>query len=213
VAAHGDVVGVDEGGGVAVVVPDRSARPEEQMASSGRAATGVDLHGGALLERVAGQDESLASVAGIQFPAGQVDGGGAGVADQCVLAVEVAAVVAGGVGVDAGDRGPVDYQPERLADGSDVVGVAGLVDAPPAGPGALGPQPEAVAAAGREGLLLGGVPGPSTLQLGRICCPRWAGATWPLMVAVRPRAMLVRFRRAVRRTPTRTAAIGLVLAA
>jgi hypothetical protein len=32
-------------------------------------------------------------------------------------------------------------------------------------------------------------------------------------VAVRPRAMLIRLKRAVRRTPTCTAAIGLVLAA
>jgi hypothetical protein len=75
VAADGDVVGVDEGGGVAVVVPDRPARPEEQMASPGGPVTGVDPQRGALLERVAGQGEPLAAIPGIQFPAGQVEGG------------------------------------------------------------------------------------------------------------------------------------------
>jgi hypothetical protein len=107
VAAHGDVVGVDEGGGVAIVVPDRSTRPEVQVAALGRAAAGVDPHRGALLERVAGQGEPLAAIPGIQFPAGQVDGG-AGVADQGVLVVEVAAIVPGGVGMDAGDGRSVD---------------------------------------------------------------------------------------------------------
>jgi hypothetical protein len=82
------------------------------MPCLGGAVAGVDPHGGALLERVAGQGEALAAIPGVQFPAGQVDGGGAGVADQGVLAVAVAAVIPGGVGVDAGDRGPVDDQPE-----------------------------------------------------------------------------------------------------
>jgi hypothetical protein len=39
------------------------------------------------------------------------------------------------------------------------------------------------------------------------------GTTWPAMLAVRPRAMLVRLRRAVRRTPTSTVAVELVVAA
>jgi hypothetical protein len=183
------------------------------MASPGRPATGVDPHGGALLEDVAGQGEPLAAIPGIQLPAGQIDGGRADVADQRVLAVEVTAVIAGGVGMDAGDRSPVDDQPERLADGADVVGVAGLVDAPPARPGALGPQREAVASAGREGFFWVVCQLRPRFCWSRICCPRWAGVSWPLMVAVRPSAMLVRLRRAVRRTPTGTAAIGLMLAA
>ena len=55
VAAHGDVVGVDEGGGVAVAVPDRPARPEVQVAGLGAAAAGVDPHRGALLEDIAAE--------------------------------------------------------------------------------------------------------------------------------------------------------------
>jgi hypothetical protein len=107
VAAHSDVVEVDEGGGVTVVVPDRLTRPEVPAACLGRPAAAVDPHHGALLERIAGQGEPLAAIPGIQFPAGQIDGGSAGVADQRVLAVEVTAIVPGGVSVDAGDRGPV----------------------------------------------------------------------------------------------------------
>jgi hypothetical protein len=37
--------------------------------------------------------------------------------------------------------------------------------------------------------------------------------SWPLMVAVRPKAMLIRLLRAVRRTPTSTPTTGLVVAA
>jgi hypothetical protein len=37
--------------------------------------------------------ESLAPITGIEFPAGQVDASGCGVADQHVLAVEAAAVI------------------------------------------------------------------------------------------------------------------------
>jgi hypothetical protein len=43
--------------------------------------------------------------------------------------------------------------------------------------------------------------------------PAWAGTTWPLMVAVRPKATLVRLLWAVRRTPTSSVRVRLVLAA
>jgi hypothetical protein len=67
VAAHFDVARVDEGGGVAVVVPDRPAGPEGQIAGLGRSATGVDPHDGALLERRAGQGKPLAAVPASSF--------------------------------------------------------------------------------------------------------------------------------------------------
>src|SRR5215217_906482 len=54
---------------------------------AGAISTSVHPHRGALLEDVAGQGEPLASITGIQFPAGRLTAGRASVADQRVLAV------------------------------------------------------------------------------------------------------------------------------
>ena len=60
---------------------------------------------------------------------------------------------------------------------------------------------------------MGGVPGPSAFLLESDLLSAVGWVSWPLMVAVRPSAILVRLLRAVRRMPTRTGTVGLVLAA